>query len=277
MTGIEAPVAILPMGETGAGYTFGKLSAGRAEIGGGVSGISFGGGGRDRGGVEGNEAGGGCGSGGNVHPAAVVFGRSGAAAVVAVPLSRSAFFPVPPSHTTSTAASDAASLLCGSGAGGGGGIHVPAYSPVTSIAPMPGLGGGGGGGTIDAGTTAAAVAFGDSSPFLVAAGGTLSRVAPGVASIVTPVSPPGFGAVTALWGVRARAAAEAESMLVLSFSQATRVFTVRCGTGSGGGDTGDGSATFEEAVDGAGLETGQTTIACGRFGDGMVAQVNPKL
>jgi hypothetical protein len=43
----------------------------------------------------------------------------------------------------------------------------------------------------------------------------------------------------------------------------------------GAGEDGGASAAFEEAEDGAGLETRETTIACGRFGDGLLAQVTP--
>jgi len=96
--------------------------------------------------------------------------------------------------------------------------------------------------------------------YILASGGSLTRVAPGVATSVVPVSPPGFESVTSMWGLRF-----ADTLLVLSFSEQTRVFAVG----------GDGS-TFEEAVNGAGVDTGETTVACGEFGDDVFAQVTPR-
>ena len=61
-----------------------------------------------------------------------------------------------------------------------------------------------------------------------------------------------------MWGLRFGC----ESLLVLSFSEQTRVFAV----------IKDGS-TFEECANGAGVDTGETTVACGEFGDGVFAQV----
>jgi hypothetical protein len=56
--------------------------------------------------------------------------------VVALPLSRSAFLPVPPVHAAAAAADDVVALLCGGGGGGGaaGAIHVPPRAPVSAIA-----------------------------------------------------------------------------------------------------------------------------------------------
>jgi len=146
-----------------------------------------------------------------VHPAAVVFGRDGAAAVVAVPLLRSAFLPVPPWHAVhpSAAARDVASLLCRGGGvrtGPGGGMHVLPRAPVTSIAQLPEPANNadadqsrtGSRNIIDC-VSPTANAETNPPPFLLAAGGTLSRVATGVAATVTPVSPPGFNDVIRMW------------------------------------------------------------------------------
>ena len=97
--------------------------------------------------------------------------------------------------------------------------------------------------------------------YILATGGALTRVALGVATSVVPVSPPGFESVTSMWGLRF----SCESLLVLSFSEQTRVFAV----------SGDGS-TFEECANGAGVDTGETTVACGEFGDDVFAQVTPR-
>ena len=292
LAGIEGPVAILPVAGADGGCSTESTALRRFAN-------NEGGFGDGEGRKFGPET---SGDGGKiVHPAAVVFGKSGAAAVVAVPLLRSAFLPVSPLHNRFTAATDSTSLLCGESGGGGlgGRIHVPPLAPITSLAPMPlppksgGASGAcgrierfsgceiGGGDGIDSSIAAADTgAAEDSDAFVVAGGGTVSRVAIGVAAAVTPVSDPGFGSVTSIWNLRNRATANADSMIVLSFSHATRVFTVKQGGGGGecGGelDPEDVSTTFEEAADGAGLETGETTLACGRFGDGMVAQVTPK-
>lgn len=159
-----------------------------------------------------------------------VFGRNGAVDVVSVPANSE---PAVVSKV-SRHAPDATALLCNLDYFD----RVPPRGDITEIVSA----------TDDA----------TNPSYILATGGALTRVALGVATSVVPVSPPGFESVTSMWGLRFGC----ESLLVLSFSEQTRVFAV----------TKDGS-TFEECANGAGVDTGETTVACGEFGDDVFAQV----
>ena len=161
-----------------------------------------------------------------------VFGRNGAVDVVSVPANSE-----PAVSKMSRHAPDATALLCNLDYFD----RVPPRGGITEIVSA----------TNDA----------TNPSYILATGGALTRVALGVATSVVPVSPPGFERVTSMWGLRF----SCESLLVLSFSEQTRVFAV----------SGDGS-TFEEAANGAGVDTGETTVACGEFGDDVFAQVTPR-
>ena len=126
-----------------------------------------------------------------------VFGRNGAVDVVSVPANSE---PAVVSKV-SRHAPDATALLCNLD-------HfdrVPPRGDITEIVSA----------TDDA----------TNPSYILATGGALTRVALGVATSVVPVSPPGFESVTSMWGLRFGC----ESLLVLSFSEQTRVFAVTRG------------------------------------------------
>ena len=175
-----------------------------------------------------------------------VFGRNGAVDVVSVPANSE---PAVVSKT-SRHAPDATALLCNLD-------HfdrVPPRGDITEI--------------VSATDASQSRDQTDSNPsYILATGGALTRVALGVAASVVPVSPTGFESVASMWGLRfISRGSVAESLLVLAFSEQTRVFAVGREDGS----------TFEEVANGAGVDTGETTVACGEFGDDVFAQVTPR-
>ena len=167
-----------------------------------------------------------------------VFGRNGAVDVVSVPANSE---PAVVSKV-SRHAPDATALLCNLDYFD----RVPPRGDITEIVSA----------TDDA----------TNPSYILATGGALTRVALGVAASVVPVSPPGFESVASMWGLRFSRGSVAESLLVLAFSEQTRVFAV-------GRET---VRPSEEVANGAGVDTGETTVACGEFGDDVLAQVTPR-
>jgi hypothetical protein len=122
-------------------------------------------------------------------------------------------------------------------------------------------------------SSSSSAATASDSSFLLATGDALTRLDLGVSAEVTTASAGGgFDGVVAMWGLRGGYAGDpsSSSMLVLSFSQATRVFVVRSGCGVANTTATSTNASgamvsFEEAPDGAGLDTNECTIACGAW------------